>query len=110
MTVHSSTYYFIKQCLLYGINYINTSLEDENDSLSGTSTDLQQHNVIKIFKDHCKNNKIRSNILIEFGQKPGLIQHYVLYALNTLNKKNNNTDIDNYNIIELRKTIDIRNR
>ena len=53
-----------------------------------------------------KNNKIRSNILIEFGQKPGLIQHYVLYALNTLNKKNNNTDIDNYNIIELRKTID----
>ena len=107
LTTNSSTYYFIKQCLTYGINYINTSIEDINDSLLGTSIDLQQHNLLKIFKIFSKNNEIRSNILTEFGQNPGIIQHYVLYALNYLNNKNNNTNINNYDIKELRKTIDV---
>ena len=104
LTVNSSTYYFVKQCLLYGINYINTSIEDVNDSLLGTSIDVQQYTLINIFKDFCKNNEIRSNILSEFGQNPGLIQHYVLYALNYLNNKNNKNN--NYDIKELIKTID----
>ena len=53
----------------------------------GTSIDFQQKKIINIFKDFSNNNKINSNILLEFGQNPGLIQHYVLYSLNLLNKK-----------------------
>jgi homospermidine synthase len=106
LTVNSSTYYFVEQCLIYGINYINTSIEDLNDNMLGTSIDFQQKKIINIFKDFSNNNKINSNILLEFGQNPGLIQHYVLYSLNLLNKKKNKSDIDNYDIIELKKVID----
>jgi homospermidine synthase len=107
LTSDTDTYYFIKQCLLFEIMYINTSIEDGNDALSGTSIDLQQKNIKKIFKDHCENNKINSNILIECGQNPGLIQHYVLYSLNHLNKIYDNKNIDNYDIFNLIRAIDI---
>ena len=106
LTSSTSTYYFVKQCLIYGINYINTSIEDTNDIMFGTSIDFQQKEIINIFKDFSKRNKINCNILIEFGQNPGLIQHYVLYALNCLNKLNNGSNEDNYDMVELIKTID----
>jgi homospermidine synthase len=85
LTYHSNTYFFVKRCLDLGINYINTSIEDYNDNLMGSSICLQQHIIKNIFKDFGKN--IESNILIEFGQNPGLIQHYLIYAFNFLNKK-----------------------
>jgi homospermidine synthase len=97
LTFSSNTYYFINKCLLLGINYINTSIEDENDNFFGTSINYQQQVVNKLFQDFKNNkNKIRSNILIECGQNPGLIQHYILYALNILNKRINNTTEDDY--------------
>ncbi len=62
---------------------MNTSIEDRNDVLKGASIDYQQKKVANIFTE-CKS--IRSNILTECGQNPGLIQHYVFYALNQMNR------------------------
>jgi homospermidine synthase len=106
LTFFTCTYYFIQQCLLYGINYINTSIEDDNDKLFGGSIDLQQKVIDKIYTDYKKNNKVKCNILTEFGQNPGLIQHYILYALNNLNKIYTNTIKDDYKISTLKKVID----
>jgi homospermidine synthase len=106
LTFFSSTYYFIHECLINGFNYINTSIEDDTDQLFGSSIDFQQQTINKIYNDFIKNNKIKSNILTEFGQNPGLIQHYILYALNNLNKLHNNTTKDDYNITTLSKVID----
>lgn len=78
LTTSSATYFFIKMCLLHGIYYINTSIEDHNDEMLGSSIDCQQRTVASI-NSHFKNPKC--TILIECGQNPGLIQHYVLYAL-----------------------------
>lgn len=86
LTCISDTYHFVSKCLELGIHYINTSIEDGNDDLYGSSIDLQQRTVIEIFNNFKQNKEPKSNILIEFGQNPGLIQHYVLYALNVLNK------------------------
>jgi len=91
---------------MYNISYINTSIEDYTDISLGSSIYVQQKTIIDIFEEFKKNNKIKSNILIEFGQNPGLIQHYILYSLNYLNKIKNNSDIDNYDIDILIKTID----
>jgi homospermidine synthase len=49
---------------------------------------------------------VKCNILTEFGQNPGLIQHYILYALNNLNKIYNNNIKDDYKISTLLKVID----
>jgi len=106
LTYNSNTYYFIKKCLVLGINYINTSIEDINDPLIGTSIEMQQQTCYKIYEDFKKKNKIRSNILIECGQNPGCINMYVLYALNELNKMYYNTDEDNYDHKILEKAID----
>jgi homospermidine synthase len=106
LTFCSDTYYFIRQCLKRGINYINTSIEDSNDDLFGTSIDLQQQLVDQMYVDFKKKNKVQSNILIEFGQNPGLIQHYILYALNELNKRFNKNKKDDYDIKSLIKAID----
>jgi homospermidine synthase len=83
LSTNSSTYFFIKKCLIYGFHYINTSIEDSDDKMNGSSIDCQQ----KTLKLLCKNIIPKSNILIEFGQNPGLIQHYTLYALNKLSDK-----------------------
>ncbi len=106
LTFFSSTYYFIHQSLIRGFNYINTSIEDDADQLFGSSIDFQQKVIEKIYSDYKKNNKPKSNILTEFGQNPGLIQHYILYSLNHLNKINKNTTKDDYNINVLIKVID----
>ena len=82
LTFCSNTYYFIHICFLEGLNYINTSIEDNNDVLIGTSIDLQQKIIKNIYDDCKKKTHIRSNILTEFGQNPGMFQHYVLYSLN----------------------------
>ena len=107
LTFSSNTYYFVNKCLLLGINYINTSIEDDNDKLSGTSINYQQQVINKIFTDfkNDKNNKIKSNVLIECGQNPGLIEHYILYALNNLNKQLNNTSEDDYRTETMINTI-----
>lgn len=85
LTYDSHTYHFIQRCIERGIHYMNTSIEDRNDIFKGASIDYQQKKVANIFAE-CKS--IRSNILTECGQNPGLIQHYVLYALNQMNRLN----------------------
>ena len=96
LTFSSSTYYFVKRCLEYGFNYINTSIEDSNDKFMGTSIDHQEKVIDEIFDDFKKHHKVSSNLLIESGQNPGLIQHYILYALNHLNKQKHQTQKDDY--------------
>jgi hypothetical protein len=106
LTVMSNTYHFIHTCFILGINYINTSIEDMSDKYLGTSIDYQQQIVHDIYQSLKKNVSIRSNILIEFGQNPGLIQHYILYALNEMNKLFNNNKIDDYSKSTLLQVID----
>lgn len=86
LTYDSDTYHFIRRCIDRGIHYMNTSIEDRNDILKGASIDYQQKRVASIFTE-CES--IRSNILTECGQNPGLIQHYVFYALNQMNHLTN---------------------
>lgn len=83
LTTSTVTYYFIKKCLLLGYYYINTSIEDINDKMEGQSIDCQHERL----KEICRNIKPTSTVLTECGQNPGLIQHYVLYALNQLSLK-----------------------
>lgn len=105
LTYYSNTYYFISRCLSLGINYINSSIEDSNDNLMGSSIEIQQQTIKKIWNDYKKNNEPISNILTEFGQNPGLIQHYILYALNKLNNIYNKNEITDYSIPTLKKAI-----
>lgn len=84
LTFNSSTYFFIKTCLSRSIHYINTSIEDKNDEFNGESIDFQQQKVESIVEDFKKSQAMNCCILTEFGQNPGLIQHYVLYALTQL--------------------------
>jgi homospermidine synthase len=76
----TSTYYFIACCLKRGIDYVNTSIEDSDDKMFGESIMVQQQTLIEI----C-NKPMKSVVLVECGQNPGMIQHYVRYALNALN-------------------------
>ena len=94
LTFSSSTYAFIRTCLERGLFYVNTSIEDNSDPFSGQSIALQQQTVHSIYNEFCKYNRVRSSILTECGQNPGLIQHYVLYALNQLQK--NESGVDDY--------------
>jgi homospermidine synthase len=92
LTFNTPSYFFIKTCFMKGLHYINTSIEDGQDEFGGGSIDQQQQKVIKIY-EQCKNDtNIRSCILTECGQNPGLIQHYVLYGLNRLYALANPTD------------------
>jgi homospermidine synthase len=84
LTFASSTYFFIQTCLTRGIHYMNTSIEDESDLFHAGSIDYQQQLVKKLIDDFKKDNVMRGSVLTECGQNPGLIQHYVLYALNQL--------------------------
>ena len=85
LSTSTPTYYIIKQCFIRDLHYINTSIEDCEDDMHGSSIDCQQQMVKSISKEF---KKPKSTILTEFGQNPGLIQHYVLYALNQLSNKN----------------------
>jgi homospermidine synthase len=107
LTYFSNTYFFVNRCLHLGINYINTSIEDDADVFLGTSIDYQQFIIESIFQKFKsdRKNHIRSTVLIECGQNPGLIQHYVLYALNELNKMKNKTNRDNYSVKSLIQSI-----
>lgn len=84
LTFASSTYFFIHVCLKRGIHYMNTSIEDESDIFHAGSIDHQQQLVKQLVEEYRQSNKLKSCILTECGQNPGLIQHYVLYALNQL--------------------------
>ena len=103
LTTSTPTYYFIKMCFIKGFNYINTSIEDTNDKMLGKSIDSQQQtisNIASIF-----NNEISSNILTECGQNPGMIQHYVLYALNEMRKRKSKNKKDDFRQKTMRKVI-----
>jgi homospermidine synthase len=106
LTFFSHTYFFVNTCLLEGINYVNTSIEDYNDAFNGTSVDLQQKKIKELYDNCKKHTKIRSTVIIELGQNPGLYQHYVLYALNEMNKLYYNTNSDDYRKKTLTKVID----
>jgi len=92
LTYASDTYFFIKTCLLNGINYINTSIEDHSDTCKGRSISIQ-HKKIKEIYHECKNH-VNSFVLTECGQNPGLIQHYVLYALQRLHQLKHPETVD----------------
>lgn len=92
LTTATPTYFFIKQCYLRGLHYINTSIEDEQDQMLGTSIDCQQHMVKNMMTQLASEHPPRSTIVTECGQNPGLIQHYVLHALNELRKQKEQTD------------------
>jgi len=105
LTFCSNTYYFVYICLKEGLNYINTSIEDNNDIFLGTSIDLQQKIIRKIYEDFKNEHRVRSNILIEFGQNPGMFQHYVLYAMNEMNKLYYDTNKDDFRRETLQRVI-----
>jgi homospermidine synthase len=92
LTFSTCSYFFISMCLLKGFHYINTSIEDKDDLFNGSSIDYQQQRVKSIYEKNKKFSPIRSCILTECGQNPGLIQHYVLYALNRLYALHNPSD------------------
>lgn len=83
LTTSTVTYYFIKMCFIRGFHYINTSIEDRNDAMLGTSIDCQQHMIGTIASEFPHPT---STILTEFGQNPGLVQHYIIFALNEMKK------------------------
>lgn len=103
LTTSSVTYYFIKMCFMRGFHYINTSIEDGNDAMFGTSIDCQQHTVASIASQFPKPN---STILTECGQNPGLVQHYILFALHEMNALGKKTKKVDYSRETLRKVID----
>lgn len=84
LTFSSSTYFFIHTCISKGIHYMNTSIEDESDLFHAGSIDHQQQLVKELIENHKKKNTLKSIVLTECGQNPGLIQHYILYSLNQL--------------------------
>lgn len=105
LTFASNTYYFIKRCLELDINYINTSTEDGNDDLNGSSIAFQHIVIDKIYEKVKSEKKILSNVLLEFGQNPGLIQHYVIYAFNELNKMKHPNAKDIWDLAKLKHVI-----
>jgi homospermidine synthase len=81
LTYDSCSYYFIQRCLELGLNYVNTSIEDHRDKMHGTSIDCQQRQVQRVVEATAQTHPIRSNVLTECGQNPGMIQHYVFHGL-----------------------------
>ena len=80
VTFGTPTYHFIDVCVTRGIHYINTSIEDNSDEFRGGSIHHQQF----VLRSMLANRAFSSCIMTECGQNPGLIQHYVLYALHQL--------------------------
>lgn len=104
LTFCSATYSFIETCFVKGYHYINTSIEDNSDLFKGHSIDYQQQQVYSIY-EKCKKHTIRSCIVTECGQNPGLIQHYVLYALQQLHETNHPDSKKRYDKVELTNVI-----
>ena len=102
LSTSTPTYYFIKMCFIKGYHYINTSIEDTSDKMLGQSIDSQQQTVAEIASLFDTN---KSNILTECGQNPGLIQHYVLYALNEIRKRKSKNKKDDFRQKTMRKII-----
>lgn len=92
LTFASSTYFFIHTCLMRGLHYMNTSIEDASDIFHAGSIDHQQQLIKELYERTKKETTIRSCVLTEFGQNPGLIQHYVLHALNRMYKMSHPLD------------------
>ena len=86
LTYDSCSYFFIRRCLELGIHYMNTSIEDKSDVFHGSSIDAQQKRVAEIMVECRSRIPIRSNVLTECGQNPGLIQHYVFHALDRMRR------------------------
>lgn len=105
LTFASNTYYFVKKCLEMDINYINTSIEDGNDDFGGSSIAFQQFTIENIYDEIKSRKKISCNVLLECGQNPGLIQHYIIFALNEMNKLKNPNSSDVWDVSELRSVI-----
>jgi homospermidine synthase len=104
LTTHSCTYFFIDISFRKGYYYINTSIEDDNDKMFGASIDCQQKMIKNIAKKY--KGKEKSTILTECGQNPGLIQHYVFYALNKMNKsRGESVGISDYRKSTMKKII-----
>lgn len=101
LTFASNTYYFVKKCLELDINYINTSIEDGNDDFGGSSIAMQQFTIENIYKEIKLRKKISCNVLLECGQNPGLIQHYIIFGLNEMNKLKNPSAPDIWDITKL---------
>ena len=113
LTYDSSTYFFVKRCVENGFHYLNTSIEDSTDSFQGASIDAQQDHLNEVIRDcipfspnrdDCK-SFIKSNILTECGQNPGLIQHYILFALNRMRQLQTGDNTDDYKRTTLVQTI-----
>ena len=96
LTTNSNTYFFIKTCIDYNYYYVNTSIEDHSDKLSGTSIYLQH----QIVRDLFKNKRCKSNILVEMGQNSGFINFLFLYSLNYLYHLHHGLIVETENFIE----------
>jgi homospermidine synthase len=105
LTFDTNTYYFIKKCLDLDINYMNTSIEDGNDELAGSSIAYQHFHMREIYDEVKAKKKIGCNVLLECGQNPGLIQHYVIFALNEMNKKKHPNAKDIWELSKLKHVI-----
>jgi homospermidine synthase len=104
LTFASSTYFFIHTCLTHGIHYLNTSIEDDSDMFTAGSIDYQQQMIKKIVHEFSSRQPIKSCVVTEFGQNPGLIQHYVLYALRQLYQLKNPSKTPSHD--DLRSMVD----
>jgi homospermidine synthase len=103
LTTGTPTYFFITICFERGFHYINTSIEDENDDMLGTSIEYQQRMVAEIAKGF---PRATSAIVTECGQNPGLVQHYVKFALNEMKKQKTNDNKSDYSKKTLTEVID----
>ena len=106
LTFSSATYSFIHACLLRGLVYINTSIEDQSDLFTGRSIAFQQQYVEQMCRDFDKSSGIKASILTECGQNPGMIQHYVLHALHEMNVMDDPATKDDYSRETLTTVID----
>ena len=101
LSTSTPTYFFINKCFEKELYYINTSIEDDDDKMLGRSIDCQQKMIGSIAKEF---PNATSAIVTECGQNPGLIQHYVKYALHKLG--NNQKGKSDYRKSTLTKVID----
>ena len=106
LTFCSATYAFIEASLNYGLMYINTSIEDQSDIFLGRSIAYQQQHVKNMCSEFAKKKGIKRSILTECGQNPGMIQHYVFYALHELNAMRDPYTRGDYSRQALCKAID----
>jgi homospermidine synthase len=103
LTTGTPTYFFITICFERGFHYINTSIEDVNDEMLGTSIECQQRMIASIAKGFPHST---SAIVTECGQNPGLVQHYVKFALNEMKNQKATIKKSDYSRKTLTEVID----